>query len=73
MASKEPPRELSFKDRAQHRHLFLGRIRRDSHTGMVSLDLIQQHEVVEMSDGAEYVTVLLKVDPHIPMKFNRGT
>lgn len=61
-------RKLTFKERNQHQFLFLGRVRRDDLTGMVSLDLIRPEEMVELSEGAEYVTVLCKVDPHIPPK-----
>lgn len=45
---------------------FLGRVRRtevDGELVAVSLELIRDSDVVELSDGAEFVTLELEVDP----------
>lgn len=43
--------------------IFLGRIERHETTGSVSIHLIQDFERVEIQEGAEYVSVGLKINP----------
>lgn len=58
---------MDFKDRMKHTHLFVGRVRRDTLPGtdeeIISLELGRDHDVFEIRDGDEFVTVLLAVDP----------
>lgn len=49
-----------------HRHLFVGRVRRHEVGGElagISLDLIRDEDQVELVGGDEFVTVLMTHDP----------
>jgi hypothetical protein len=48
--------------------LFIGRVERNETVDTVSLHLSRPTDVLEVTEGAEYVTVVLEVDPFIPPK-----